>query len=799
MPNPYNPSLPQLPLFSSKASSTPINPDLSVLCSPHDLIAIVTAESDVVVYRLNGQVAFTVKCKDPDEVSVSAAKWKPDGSLLAIGWSDGSWGVHDGGSGKMVGEGKVTGSASGEEWKMDLEPGWGVDDEEGGAVGVAGFGWEKHELPLSKEKAAALKGHEVDTEAWADGLKDEEEEEDQKVSGRLADLPRAITTLDTSKLLPRLSAIPSHGLRSGPEGARFATQATTDGVFEVKKIDTSDAVDVLIVYTEAGDVRVLLDDTVPIGSFKLETRPFKHTSHPYNGSHVLLSHTADNQIQFNTQDLPLASLGGPLLHVIARDTKRIQSTLAYITQVIRCITHDYTTELQFPTRLMNNINMMLSEAEQPQGDLAYNLCHLAMTGQHTPIMLEWLTDIVKEPNHKRWDTAIGGMYSRIQNHVFVNLLPALDRMSIAVCSLRGLAELHKDSTTFDVEPLLFSNILEGIDALRLVAQKIQLVCIHEWQQFRAFSKWLRVQIEVGSAGPFSKSALETEEKEAMGIDHGLVLGYINDTMKQSRLASYVQKLPELRGVVDRDAFFQHPILQQTAYENTKDGLKKAEDAIANPKPTTNSASLNIQVIAVSLAGHVRLVLDRITAWQSKMLPSSKSFDGPAGIPGDAQACDMRMHANRSGDLTVGVLLAHEDTLYLHTKHSSIGSHELQSEIDVPSQVLDAKFISNTCCVSLRRAHDDGTWSLRVALLESGLTTRPSFITRETVVHTFDADEAFQPEKLLVGGRKDKEICVVFGDGGKSWRVYDLSKKQVDAVVATTATDVGDLGDDSMIF
>jgi hypothetical protein len=162
---------------------------------------------------------------------------------------------------------------------------------------------------------------------------------------------------------------------------------------------------------------------------------------------------------------------------------------------------------------------------------------------------------------------------------------------------------------------------------------------------------------------------------------------------------------------------------------------------------------------------------------------------------------MRMHANRSGDLTVGVLLAHEDTLYLHTKHSSIGSHELQSEIDSPSQLLDAKFVSSTCCVSLRRADDDGkagTCSLRVALLESGLTTRPSFITREIVVHTFDAGEAFQPEKLLVGGRKDKEICVVFGDGGTAWRVYDLSKKQVDAVVAATE-DVTDLGDDSMIF
>lgn len=787
----------QLPVFASKTSSAPINPDLSVFCSPHDLIAIVTADSDVVVYRLNGQIAFTVKCKDPDEVSVSAVQWKPDGSLLAIGWSDGSWGVHDGGSGKIVGEGRVAGSAGGEEWKMDLEPGWGLDDETEGAVGVVGFGWEKHEIPPSKAKANALKARgELNTEGWAEGLGDDEEDEEEeaKVFGQPADLPRAITTLDTSKVLPRLSAIPSHGLRSGPEGARFATQATTDGVFEVKKAGTSDTVDVLMVYTEAGDVKVLLDDTVPIGSFKVEASPFKHTSHPCTGSHVLLSRTSEGRLQFNTQDLPLTSLGGPLLHVIARDTKRIQSTLAYLTQIVRCITHDYTTELQFPTRLMNNINMMLSEAEQPQGDLAYNLCHLAMTGQLTPIMFEWLTDIVKEPNHKRWDTAVGGMYSRIHNHVFVNLLPALDRMSIAVCSLRGQAELHKDTTVFDVEPSLFSNILEGIDALRLVAQKVQLVCIHEWQQFRAFSKWLRVQIEVGSAGPFSKSALETEEKEAMGIDHALVLGYIKETMTQSKLAHYVQKLPELRGVVDRGDFFKQPVMQKMSYEATSEALKDTNDSESKP---ANTAPLNLQAITVSLTGHVRVVLDRITTWQSKMLPAHLTFDGPASIPGEAQACDMRMNANRSGELSVGVLLADAGILYLHTKHSSIGSHELNSESGAPSNLLDAKFITDGCCVSLRRSEEDGAHSLRIALLERNVMLPPAFLTSEVIVHAFNADDAFRPEKLLVGGRKDKEVCVVFGDGGKSWRVFDLSKRRLDAVLATeTATD---FAEDSMIF
>ena len=68
---------------------------------------------------------------------------------------------------------------------MDLEPGWGGDEEEEGKVGIAGFGWERHELPLlEKERVVAMKGREVDTEVWADGVKDEEEEDDDGEEGR---------------------------------------------------------------------------------------------------------------------------------------------------------------------------------------------------------------------------------------------------------------------------------------------------------------------------------------------------------------------------------------------------------------------------------------------------------------------------------------------------------------------------------------------------------------------------------------------------------------------------------------
>jgi anaphase-promoting complex subunit 4 len=217
---------------------------------------------------------------------------------------------------------------------------------------------------------------------------------------------------------------------------------------------------------------------------------------------------------------------------------------------------------------------------------------------------------------------------------------------------------------------------------------------------------------------------------------------------------------------------------------------------------------------VSLTGHVRVVLDRITTWQSKMLPSSMTFEGPDTIPTEARACDMRMIANRGGDLVVNVLLADKATLYLHTKHSSKGSHELSPENNNSNQppgeedeLLDAKFLSEKHCILLRRTAseaEDGAsnhYSLNIITLEPGLTTPPAFSSQEAVVHDFASEDAFRPERLLVGGRKDKRVCVVFGDGGKAWRVFDLSRRYIDAVVpkADNQSGMGFSGDESTIF
>lgn len=697
-----------------------------------------------------------------------------------MGWSDGSFGLFEGGSGRCVGEGRVGGRAGEEgEWRLDLEPGWGYEEEgEGVGMGMGGFGWEAH--VVRREEGGGLKSFDgLDTEGWADGFEELERRagvghglREKGVNGFLADLPRTVTMMDVSKIYPRLSAIPSHGLRSGPEGNRFGTQVATDAVFETKKEDVADTVDVLLAYTAAGEAQVLLDEAVPIGTFSTGSQVLQHAAHAQSGMHALLSQSEAGDYRLHLQDLPLSNLSGPLLHVIARDTKRTQTLLAYITQTIRCITHDYTTGLQFPIRLMNNINMTLSEAETPQGDLVYNLCRLCMTGHFTPPMLEWLTDIVKEPNHKRWDQVVGGMYQHIQNHVFVNLLPALDRMTMAVTSLRGLARVHQTTGKFMIDPALFTNILEAIDALRLVAKKVQRIVIDEWQQFRAFSKWLRVQIEIGAAGPYSKSAMETEEKESGNLDHALVLQYVKGPMVQSRLVGYVQKLAELKGTLTKEEFLKHSVVEGMGYERTKEALRRvneAERTETEATPPVEASLVNLQAIAVALTGHVRVAMDSITAWQSKMLAPPTIVNELALQP-SASICDMRLLVHE--EPVVSILAIDSDILTFTQTTKSGGSELFTHQPDPPVQLLDAKYLSDSLVLCLYQSLEDSSYAL--SCVHFSLTPVSLEQQEEELLHVFPTEEGFGPEKLLVGGREGKEIAVVFGDGGKGWRVFDVS-------------------------
>lgn len=781
----------QLPLLSEKRLGHATEFQLAAYCDVHDLIATVhSITGDVVIYRITGQVAFTIKGR-PEDAQVAAMKWKPDGSLLGVGWTDGVCCVYSGENGKLLSQTSVLPTRGQEDWKLDLSPDYGndgIDDEdvrEDDRIPVC-VGWTSY-APFSKGRNGDLihgglseTADEPFTDPEIDPLDGHTNGNGNAKSG-LKDLVNSITTLDVTKVLPQLSAIPSHGARGGPDGSKFASQAGVDSVFETRK-PPSTSIDSLILSTRSGRTNVLLDESVQIGTFDINLKPLLHTSHPECSSQVILSDASEDGVfSLHYVDLPLDSLGSPLLHVIAANTKRVQNLMSYIAQTIRCIQHDYTTGLQFPMRLMNNISEELSEKEE--GSLVMNLYQLAMTGSFTPTMLEWLTDIVKEPNHKRWDLAVSNMYSSIRDHLFINLLPALDRLSIAASTLRGHAKLHEGTSKFDVSPELFSSILDQADSLRLVAQKMLLIVMAEFRQFRAFSKWIRVMIEVGVAGPGTKGAIETEEREVPNLDYSLLLAYIQNTLSQSKLSLHVEQRPDMKGTCTMSEFLKHPIIAQMEREHTIHALVKLDTLKVGEKLSMKDvedpeASINLPTLTICLSGQVRRAVDSITRWQSKMLPKPQStaLHGPLTIGKDTRILDMRMYPDhRPDNETITCILASSagTNLLLYREIRMQGSKKSDfSEIPFDEQggkIVTARLTSEKQCTFLF-AHDDGRQSLLFCDFHVYENGKARWLK---LLHVFSDQPGFTAQDFIIGGRRGKMVCVVFGRQGKEWKVLDL--------------------------
>lgn len=112
----------ELPLLFEKRLGQPIVSGLVAYCDVHDLIATISdATGDVVVYRINGQTAFVVKGRGNDG-RVTVLKWKPDGSLLGLGWTDGLCGVYSGEDGRLLSQSSVIDFQEERDWRLDLAP-----------------------------------------------------------------------------------------------------------------------------------------------------------------------------------------------------------------------------------------------------------------------------------------------------------------------------------------------------------------------------------------------------------------------------------------------------------------------------------------------------------------------------------------------------------------------------------------------------------------------------------------------------------------------------------------------------
>lgn len=75
--------------------------------------------------------------------------------------------------------------------------------------------------------------------------------------------------------------------------------------------------------------------------------------------------------------------------------------------------------------------------------------------------------------------------------------------------------------------------------------------------------------------------------------------------------------------------------------------------------------------------------------------------------------------------------------------------------------------------------------------------RPAEAFSKLILHSFRKDDRFTPTGLLVGGRKGKKVCVVFGNEGRQWKVLELDRPSDVPPDAGAEEDLEDDDDDAM--
>lgn len=385
---------------------------------------------------------------------------------------------------------------------------------------------------------------------------------DTKLLDLNPNLPDQLALLDPESQLPKLSILP---ILSGHAGAKatdnplaeaFASQASLDAVLQPHRVGDINGIDVLLKMDSNGKTVPVLYGSLALRSLRqpsgfASTEPKLHAYSPLASTHFILarsrlSHSAEDDYKMALLPLSLSFTRSSEKHLQAISSKaaRIQVLVHYIRGCIDSLAYHWKQSQDLPTKFMRVVSETL--AENQETGLVASLFHLAATGHCPPTIKEWLTEQLTERGHKRWDHAVNLGYSKILEITHENLLPAIDRCTILLSSLRGVATYYQDTGVFDVPPRKMTVALEMLQNLRVLSYHLLHFAGVERKQFSAFSAWLRYEIDTLGA---DASAAEDAVEQDPGLGYTKVLAYIKDPLSTSKVRAFVSDildgLPEI--------------------------------------------------------------------------------------------------------------------------------------------------------------------------------------------------------------------------------------------------------------
>jgi anaphase-promoting complex subunit 4 len=650
-----------------------------------DLIALVTEEETLDIYRINGQRAFGLKRKSEDE-TIDAVAWQGNGASVAVAWSGGSVDVVGCETGKVVhrdvrlgDEGAFTDDDEEESRVKCL--GWGLNfidvervkrrtravtatTESSSTPGPPATPASTKKTKSSSEPAQSVDFNAPTTEDW-DAVKDGttledflQRQPDFETLDIAPDLPDQLAMMDMETLLPKLPSIPlppanpfmmMRGAQA--DAGAFSSQAQVDGLLHSHHLRDHNSVEMFIRLTGKGTVHPSIYDSMETVDIRLpetwgaQSSPIMHANHPYACTHgLLMSFTNSQDKKSRVAYIPLTlnfiPSAGIYLHLIASKTAQLQNLLSYLTHSLSRIRTFFTHSQDLPGKFMRNISETLEEHNE--GDLMQNLYHLACTGHCIPPLHEWLVDELAEQGHKRWDNAVSSGLTTVIQLLHENFLPALDRCSIVISRLRGLATYYEDQEWIFNGPISdFTALLDLLKSLRLLAHTTLLYATDEKRHFASFSKWLRYSIDFEATEPDSQSRAEMEARDP-GVDISVVLQYIEFGMAKSDLGPYLKGAKDVGGGKE-----------VVGYEDTMKAIEILREGGAYKEE-----ALSLEKVLGHFGEGVLGLLKQVSLWQKNNISMDCGLVLEEGNVGEA--VDMRMVY----EVSPSPLLY----IYLHTRY-----------------------------------------------------------------------------------------------------------------------------------
>ncbi|KAL7274864.1 hypothetical protein RUND412_002226 [Rhizina undulata] len=469
-------------------------PNLAAWSPQLDLIVLVTTNENVLLYRMNGQRVWGFAPKHANEATIEHLHWRPDGKMLALGYSDGSTRIHDVNNGKPI-------------HRIASEvPGFGK---------VTCVGWVdnySHSKPRPQDPDAA--------------------------PGESS--PQGLFDLDLGQMLPRLSSLPTS---SGPESA-FSSKATLDALVNaVAKGSEVNHLDVLLIGERGGKILLNVYNSFVIGTIELTslsqhiapgTKLIRHTASSDLSTHSLLLSDSRDNLLFSTMDILFIQQFGQYLFQLASISTRVHATIRYIRETVTTLESEFKTMNDLAQRYVNIID---EDARKVGSEAELELFEILVTGLPTQILREWLVDVLQERNQKRWEKSSISGYESLRKLVHENLLPACERLTVLFCRLRGLARWKERGSPLGLDPDDFTRCLDVVSGLTVFSHYFISKLNKELELFTAFASWLRHTLDELS------TVINIEDKPAEDpqIDTLKVAEYVSGYLHQSSLQPFFQR------------------------------------------------------------------------------------------------------------------------------------------------------------------------------------------------------------------------------------------------------------------